>query len=198
MKRTLIAAVLPCALWLGACAPTTDETVTDAGASGSQSTTESATDASKAQLASEDAQFMKEAAQGGLAEVRMGELGQSNGESQQVKDFSQRIVTDHKKANEELKQLAAKKGVTLPDAMKDEQKKMMDHLSSLKGREFDSAFKQHAVENHQKSIEKFKTAAEKAKDAELKAFASKTLPVLQQHLDLAKQLSATPAASQSQ
>ena len=197
MKRTLIA-VLPCALWLGACAPTTDETATDSGASGKQSTTEAATDAKKTQIASEDAQFMKEAAQSGMAEVKMGELGQSNGESQQVKAFSQRIVTDHTKANEELKQLAAKKGVPLPDEMSEQHKTMIQHLSSLKGREFDGAFKQHAVENHQKSVEKFKTASEKAKDAELKTFASKTLPVLQQHLELAKQLNATPTATQPQ
>ena len=78
------------------------------------------------------------------------------------------------KANAELKQLATKKGVMLPDAVSEEQKKMLEHLTSLKGREFDTAFKQHAVENHQKSVDKFKTAAEKAKDADLKAFAAKT------------------------
>ena len=197
MKRTLIA-VLPCALWLGACAPATDETANDSGASGAQSSTEAATDAKKTQIASEDAQFMKEAAQSGMAEVKMGELGQSNGESPQVKQFSQRIVTDHTKVNNELKQLAAKKGVTLPDEMSEQHKTMLQHLSSLKGQEFESAFKQHAVENHQKSIEKFKTVSEKAKDADLKAFASKTLPALQQHLELAKQLSATPTATQPQ
>ena len=196
MKRTLIA-VLPCALWLGACTPnTTDEYAASSGASGAQSTTEVATDANKTQLAAEDLQFMKDAARGGMAEVKMGELGQSNGESQPVKDFSQRLVTDHGKANEELKQLAMKKGVTLPDAMNEQQKTMIQHLSSLKGREFDAAFKQHAVEDHQKDVEKFKTASEKAKDAELKAFAAKTLPTLQQHLELAKQLNATPTASQ--
>jgi putative membrane protein len=199
MKRTLIA-VLPCALWLSACTPaTTDEAVvTDSGSSGSQSSTEATTDASKAQVAAEDMQFMKDAAQGGMAEVKMGELATSNGESQPVKALAKKLVTDHGKVNEELKQLATRKSVMLPDAVSEQQKTMLQHLSSLKGSEFDAAFKQHAVENHQKSIEKFKAAAEKAKDADLKAFAAKTLPVLQQHLDLAKQLSATPAATQPQ
>jgi putative membrane protein len=197
MKRTLMA-VLPCALWLSACTPTTDESTANTGASGAQSTTEAEADTSKTQVAAEDLQFMKDAARGGIAEVKMGELGQSNGESQPVKDFSQRLVTDHSKANEELKQLAMKKGVTLPDAMNEQQKTMIQHLSSLKGREFDAAFKQHAVEDHQKDVEKFKTASEKAKDADLKAFAAKTLPTLQQHLELAKQLNATPTASQPQ
>lgn len=198
MKRTLIA-ILPCALWLAACTPnTTEDTTANSGASGAQSATEVETDTSKTQVAAEDLEFMKDAARGGIAEVKMGELGQSNGESQPVKQFAQRLVTDHSKANEELKQLAMKKGVTLPDAMNEQQKTMIQHLSSLKGAEFDAAFKQHAIEDHQKDIEKFKTASEKAKDAEIKAFAAKTLPTLQQHLALAKQLNATPTASQPQ
>jgi putative membrane protein len=125
----------------------------------------------------------------------MGELASSNGESQQVKDFAQKLVTDHGKVNEELKQLATKKSVMLPDAVTEQQKTMLQHLTSLKGREFDSAFKQHAVDGHQKSVDKFKTASEKAKDADIKAFAAKTLPTLQQHLALAKQLTAGPTAT---
>ena len=198
MKRIMIA-VLPCALWLSACTPaTTDDVVgSDSGGSGAQSSSQATTDASKSsQVAAEDTQFMKDAAQSGMAEVKMGELASSNAESQPVKDLAQKIVTDHKKANEELKQLAMKKSVSLPDAVTEEQKTMLQHLTSLKGREFDSAFKQHAVENHQKSVDKFKTAAEKAKDADIKAFAAKTLPTLQQHLALAKQLTAGPTATQ--
>jgi len=193
MKRTLIA-VLPCALWLSACTPsaTDDAVVSDSGGSGAQSSSQATTDASKTQVVAEDMQFMKDAAQSGIAEVKMGELAASNGETQPVKDLAKKLVTDHGKVNEELKQLATKKSVTLPDAVTEQQKTMLQHLSSLKGSEFDSAFKQHAVENHQKSVDKFKTAAEKAKDADLKAFAAKTLPTLQQHLALAKQLTATP------
>lgn len=189
-------AVVPCALWLAACTPNaTDETAVNSGASGAQST-EVQTDTAKTQLAADDLQFMNEAARGGIAEVKMGELGQSNGESPQVKEFSRKLVEDHTKANDELKKLAAKKGVNLPDDMGEQHKTMVQHLASLKGREFDSAFKQHAIEDHQKDIEKFKTASEKAQDPELKAFASKTLPVLQQHLELARQLNAGPVASQ--
>ena len=199
MKRTLIA-VLPCALWLSACTPsaTDDAVVTDSGGSGAQSSSQATTDASKTQVAAEDMQFMKDAAQSGIAEVKMGELAASNGESQPVKDLAKKLVTDHTKANEELKQLATKKSVMLPDAVTEQQKTMLQHLASLKGREFDTAFKQHAVENHQKSVDKFKTASEKAKDADLKAFAAKTLPTLQQHLALAKQLNAGPTATQPQ
>ena len=182
MKRTSIT-VLACALWLSVC---------------TLAQTQEPTDASKTQITAEDTQFMKDAAQSGIAEVKMGELAASNGESQQVKDLAQKLVTDHGKVNAELKQLATKKGVMLPDAASEQQKTMLQHLTSLKGREFDTAFKQHAVEGHQKSVDKFKTAAEKAKDADIKAFAAKTLPTLQQHLALAKQLNAAPTATQPQ
>ncbi len=182
MKRTLIA-VLPCALWLSVCP---------------LAVAQETPDASKTQLTAEETQFLKDAAQSGMAEVKMGELAASNGESQQVKAFAQKLVTDHGKVNEELKQLATRKGATLPDAVTEQQKTMLQHLTSLKGREFDSVFKQHAVDGHQKSVDKFKTAAEKAKDADIKAFAAKTLPTLQQHLALAKQLNAAPTATEPQ
>ena len=160
MKRTLIT-VLPCALWLSVCP---------------LAIAQETPDASKTQISAEDTQFIKDVAQSGMAEVKMGELASSNGESQQVKSLAQKIVTDHGKVNAELKQLATKKGVTLPDAVTEQQKTMLQHLSSLKGSEFDAAFKQHAVDGHQKSVDKFKTASEKAKDADLKAFAAKRCP----------------------
>ena len=201
MRRTLIA-VLPCVLWLSACtqSPSYEMVVTESGSgsSGSQSSTESSSGSSKTQVAAEDMQFMKDAAQSGMAEVKMGELASSNAESQQVKNLAQKLVTDHTRVNEELKQLATKKGAMLPDTVTEQQKTMLQHLTSLKGSDFDSAFKQHAVENHQKSVDKFKTAAEKAKDADIKAFAAKTLPALQLHLALAKQLNAAPTAREPQ
>ena len=190
MKRTLIT-VLSGALWLSTSTPALTQEP------GKDSQTEPTTEASKT-LAAEETQFMKDAAQSGMAEVKMGELASSNGESQQVKAFAQKLVTDHGKVNAELKQLATRKGATLPDTVSEQQKTMLQHLSGLKGSEFDSAFKQHAVQGHQKSVDKFKTASEKATDADLKAFAAKTLPTLQQHLALAKQLSATPAATEPQ
>jgi putative membrane protein len=144
------------------------ESGSGSGSSGSRSSREAGADSSDAQMAAEDMQFMKDAAQSGMAEVKMGELASSNAESQPVKDLAQKLVTDHGKINEELKQLATRKNVMLPDAVTEQQKTMLQHLSSLKGTEFDSAFKQHAVENHQKSVDKFKTTSEKTKDMYIK------------------------------
>lgn len=185
MKKLSI--IVACALWLTGCG----QQPLDTGSTGAEVTTDTATEQSSKppKLADKDLEFMREATRGGMAEVKMGELGLSNGESQAVKDFSQRIVDDHTKANHELEKLAIRKGVVLPDGLSEQHKTMIQHLSSLKGREFDAAFRQHAVADHQKDIEKFKTAAAKAQDPELRSFAEKTVPVLQRHLEAAQNLS---------
>ena len=100
---------------------------------------------------------------------------------------SQRLVDDHTKANQELEKLAIRKKVILPDSVAEEHKGAIQHLSGLKGREFDTAFKQHMVSDHEKDIKKFKTATKSA-DPELRSFAEKVLPTLQQHLDTARAL----------
>jgi putative membrane protein len=163
----------------------------DTGAAGGDTVAETNNDrsAKEAKLDARDLEFMKDAARGGMAEVKMGELGLSNGESPAAKNFSQQLVDDHTKANQELEKLAIRKGAILPDGVSEQHKTMLQHLSSLKGREFDTAFQQHAVEDHKKDIEKFKTASAKAKDPELRSFAEKTLPALQRHLQAAESLS---------
>jgi putative membrane protein len=196
MKKLLL--LLSGVACLCACKP--QEESSNAGAVGSQSESQTAAETKKEKpdMAAEDVTFMKDAARGSIAEVKMGELGLSNGESQPVKEFSRRLVDDHKKASLELEKMATRKGVILPDDLSSEQKAMLQHLSGLRGGEFDTAFQQHAVQDHQKDIEKFKTAAGKAKDPELRSLAEKTLPVLQQHLDLANQLDKTPTAATPQ
>jgi putative membrane protein len=192
MKRLMI---LSCAVWLAGCADQGDEA---AGGTGKESelaaeaTTESTN--KQAKLEPKDVEFMKDAARGGIAEVKMGELGLSNGESQAVKDFSRQLVDDHTKANRELEKLAIQKRIVLPDGVSEQHKTMLQHLSSLRGREFDAAFQQHAVDDHQKDIQKFKTAAAKAQDLQVRSFAEKVLPVLQRHLEAAQNLSG-PTAS---
>lgn len=140
-----------------------------------------------------DERFVREAAQGGLAEVKMGELVAKNGQDQSVKDFGQRIQADHTKANEELMKIASAKGLTAPTEISAKDNQMIEHLSSLNGAEFDAATRKHAVTAHEKAVRLFKQASESAKDPELKAFAQKTLPTLQEHLDMAKHLASTSA-----
>ena len=145
---------------------------------------------SSSYLGDQEQTFLKEAAQGGLAEVQMGRLGAQKGQSQEVRQLGQKLVQDHSKANQELKLLAAQKNITLPTDIPTEHQSMLSHLKSLEGAEFDQAFKKHAVEDHQKDIQKFQTASQTAADQDVKAFAQKTLPVLQQHLKMAQDIKA--------
>jgi putative membrane protein len=147
-----------------------------------------------ANLSKSDAKFINDAAEGGLMEVRMGELGQQKGESPDVKALAQRLVTDHTKANDELKQLASSKGVTVPMQLPEHHQKMIDKLSSSST--FDKTFKEMAVKDHKKDIKEFETALKKSNDTELKAWISKTLPTLQEHLRMAEQIGVTRTARQ--
>lgn len=134
----------------------------------------------------DDQEFMNKAAQGGMAEVMLGQTASSKGTSPDVKNFGNRMVSDHGKANDELKQLAQTKGVTLPTDVDVESKKMADKLSKLSGKDFDKEYMSGMVEDHEKDVKEFEKASKDAKDPDLKAWAAKTLPTLQDHLKMAK------------
>jgi putative membrane protein len=137
-------------------------------------------------LAASDRKFVTEAAQGGLAEVELGKLAAERGSNDAVKQFGQRMVTDHGKVNEEVKGLAPQKGVPLPTALDAKHKKLYDRLSKLSGAEFDRAYMDEMVKDHRKDVSEFRKAAKSAKDPDLKAWAAKTLPTLEAHLKQAE------------
>lgn len=141
-----------------------------------------------AALSDDDREFMTEAAAGGMAEVELGRLAAQKGQSADVKKFGQKMADDHSKANDELKQLAARKGVTLPAGMTDEQKEEKDKLSKLSGAEFDKEYMKLMVDDHDKDVSAFQDEAEDGDDADVKSFASKTLPTLQEHQRMAKEI----------
>ncbi|MBC5774427.1 DUF4142 domain-containing protein [Pontibacter sp. KCTC 32443] len=132
--------------------------------------------------------FMTKAASGGMMEVELGKMAQEKGQHKDVKSFGQMMVTDHTKANTELKALAGTKNITLPDSMS---KDHMDHVSELRqktGAEFDKAYMDMMVSDHEEDVQLFEDAAQNLQDPEAKSFASKTVPVLRKHLDRAKQV----------
>jgi len=133
-----------------------------------------------------DNNFAAKAAQGGLAEVKLGQLAEQHAESADVKAFGRRMVTDHTKANDELKALASRKGITLPTDIDAKDQATYDRLSKLNGAEFDKAYMRDMVSDHRTDVNEFKHESERGTDADLKAFASKTLPTLQEHLQLAE------------
>lgn len=133
-----------------------------------------------------DQKFMETAAAGGMLEVEWGKLAQSKSQDAQVKDFGSMLVKDHSAAGDELKSLAGSKGVSLPASLpKDEQKKL-DKLD--KSKNFDKDFVKDNVSAHKKVIKAFEKESKSGKDADVKAFATKTLPTLQAHLQHAQDM----------
>lgn len=130
-----------------------------------------------------DAKFAVDAANGGMAEVALGKLAQQQGTNAQVKDFGGMMVTDHSKANDELMALAKSKNITLPDSVSNDKKQAMMDLSKKTGADFDKSYVDMMIEGHQKTISLFEDEAANGKDADLKAFANKTLPTIKAHLN---------------
>lgn len=138
----------------------------------------------------DDSDFMKEAAVGGMAEVEMGKLAATKASSADVKKFGQMMVDDHTKANIDLKALATKKGMTLPTDLDSSHKSTMDDLREQAGADFDKAYVEEMVDDHEEDVSKFEDEAKNATDPDVRAFAQKTLPVLQKHLDAIKSIQA--------
>ena len=127
-------------------------------------------------LSAKDKTFMKKAAKGGMMEVAMGEVADQNGQSDDVKSFGKRMVTDHGKANDELKSIATKKGVQLPS------KEVTSQWTS------DKAYIDMMVKDHEKDLAEFKDEANSGNDPDLRKFADDTAKMVQEHLDLAKEI----------
>jgi len=144
-----------------------------------------------------DQQFVHEAAIGGMAEVELGKLATDKASSADVKQFGQRMVDDHGKANDELKSLASQKNWTLPTELDAKHKATRDRLSKLSGAEFDRAYMKEMVADHNKDVREFAEHAKTAKDADLKAWVQKTLPVLKEHQSMAKDVSQKVATAPS-
>ena len=127
-------------------------------------------------LSANDKTFMKKAAKGGMMEVAMGKLAEQNAQSDDVKSFGKRMVTDHSKANDELKSIASKKGVQLPSK---------EHTSNWTS---DKAYIDTMVKDHEKDLAEFKEEASSGSDPDVKKFADDTAKVIQEHLDLVKEI----------
>jgi putative membrane protein len=106
------------------------------------------------------------------------------------------MVTDHSKANQQLMQIASQKGMSLPTALPADKKQDRDKLASLSGAEFDKMYMSHMLKDHEKDVKEFEKQAEKGNDPALRSFAQQTLPVLRQHMELAKSVAAQVGADQ--
>ena len=140
-----------------------------------------------ANLARGDRKFIEEAAQGGMAEVQLGQLAQQKASNDQVKQFGKKMADDHQKANDELKKIASTKGITLPTDLSSSDRREYDKLQKKSGADFDREYMKEMVSDHKKDVKDFQSEGKSAKDPDIKNFAASTLPTLQQHLDLAQQ-----------
>ena len=143
--------------------------------------------ADQAQLDRKDRAFIEKAAAGGMLEVQAGKMAENKATSADVKSFGSMLQSDHAAANEELKSLAEKKGVKLPTALPKKDQKKLDKMA--KAKDFDKTFvHEQGVEDHKHDVKDFEKASKDAKDPDVKAFAAKTLPTLQKHLQRAEEL----------
>lgn len=134
----------------------------------------------------DDAEFVVEAADDGMFEVQAAQLAKTNASSSKIKELAEHMSTDHSKANEELKKIAAKKNITIPSKISDKRQKDFDELTKAKGAEFDKEYAKMMVKYHKDAIDLFQKEADKGHDGELKGWASTKIGVLQHHLSMAE------------
>jgi putative membrane protein len=142
-------------------------------------------------VTSADADFMKKAAKGGKAEVELGQLAAQKATDPQVKEFANRMIRDHSKANATLSELASSKGVDLPGGKGLSNNTSAMHLKMLSGKDFDSAYVKMMVDDHKEDVAEFEKAAAGAQDPDVRNFASTTLPVLKSHLSMIEKIQAS-------
>jgi putative membrane protein len=138
----------------------------------------------------DDFDFMTTAELAGLAEVELGKLAQTKAQNAEVKKFAAMMVTDHTKAGDELKAFGKKKDFKPATEMDSAHKATMEKLKGLSGAEFDKAYVDAMIDDHEDAVDLFEGQAKDGKDAELKAFAAKTLPTLQSHLKMINDIKA--------
>lgn len=135
-----------------------------------------------------DRKFMQEAAIGNEAEIQLGQMAQQKAASPEVKSFGERMIKDHSSADDKLKNIAQSQHISLPVALDPQHKNQAAALSRLSGPQFDKEYVKLMVQEHSKDVSKFQQEAAQAHDDTVKQFAAGTLPVLQSHLNEAKQI----------
>jgi putative membrane protein len=136
----------------------------------------------------DDSAFAMNGAQANMAEIALGRLASQKSKNPDVKRFVLRLIADHTNANTALRPIASKKNITLPTEVKPEQKETYDRLAKLSGAEFDKEFMALMVTNHQKSEAAYQAESTNGTDPELKAFAAKLLPTIQEHLRMSQEI----------
>jgi len=143
---------------------------------------------SDASQSMKDKMFLRKAAEGGLAEVQLGQLAAQKASSQDVKDFGQKMVSDHTQLNTEMAPIAQSMGVKVPTKLSKEDQAEYDKLSAMSGDDFDKEYLSFMVKDHHKDLREFRTEAQTASDASLKAAVDKGAKVIYEHTQMVDKL----------
>ncbi len=135
-----------------------------------------------------DAKFIKKAAIGGMTEVELGKIAAKNGQKDDVKSFGERMVKDHGKANDNLKSVASKMNVNVPEKVNAKHQAMIDKFSKMSGESFDAAYVKAMVSDHKKDIAEFEEAQGQVTNEDLKKFITDTIPVMKEHLEMVEKM----------
>jgi putative membrane protein len=141
---------------------------------------------SSTNLTASDQVFIKKAAEGNLAEMQMGQLGQQKATDPDVRRLADELVSEHDRNQKQIQSLAQQSGVTLPTSLSAEDRAEKERLEKLSGAEFDREFASHMASEHQRDIAEFQKQASTTKDPSVKSYAESTLPTMQKHLQMAE------------
>jgi putative membrane protein len=141
-------------------------------------------------LSSTDRQFMTKAAMMDMAEIQTGRLAVSQGASESVRQFGQRMIDDHTRTSQQLMQMASAAGFTPPQTLDAKHQAAAAKLARLTGAEFDRAYMKQMVKDHQEAVSLYQRQSARGAMADLRAFASATLPALREHLTMARSMAA--------
>jgi putative membrane protein len=139
----------------------------------------------------DEKRFVKDALLGGMAEVELGKLAVEKASTDAVKQFGQKMIDDYSKANDELKAIASKESIPVPDSLDSKHQSRVEKLSKLSGADFEKAYVKDQLKDHQQDVREFQEEAKSGIDPDVKSFASKTLPTLEEYVSLAKEIEKT-------
>jgi len=157
--------------------PSTDNTAATDNSAGQNSQ-----NSSSAKLSDSEKQLLQKVAAADKAEIEMGQLAQSNGSSDNVKQLGQKLVDDHTQNNQQLQQIAQQKGVQLEDQEKPDEQAAKAKFEKMKGAQFDKVFLQHERDDHAKLLKELQQQQDQVQDPDVKSFLSQTITAVQQHL----------------
>ena len=149
-------------------------------------TNQPATQPNSRRLSTFDQQFMRRAAQANMAEIELSQLALQQADSEEVKQYAQRMIQEHTQATTRLSQLAHQKGVNLPTALDAQHQAIREQLEQLSGERFDQEYMRVMENDHVQAVTLFQNAARQAQDRDVKRFANNTLPRLHTHLQMTR------------